>query len=134
MAVLLDPHAADRPDEPALIDERGSTSWGELRTRVTKLSNAFAARGIGSGDTIAVMMGNRREFFEVLLAAAHTGFTVVPVNWHGVADEVAYVIGDSGAKALVVDDRFADVAVAALADDRASNVEMAVVAGEACPR
>ena len=129
MAVLLDAHASDRPDEPALIDERGATSWGELRTRVTKLSNAFAARGTGSGDTIAVMMGNRREFFEVLLAAAHTGFTVVPVNWHWVADELAYVIGDSGARGLIVGDRFVDVAVEALADERSTTIEFSAVAG-----
>ncbi|MEZ5245549.1 MAG: AMP-binding protein [Acidimicrobiales bacterium] len=129
MAVLLDAHATARPDEAALVDERGATTWSELRTRVTKLSRAFADRGIGSGDTVAVMMGNRRELFEVLLAAAHTGFTVVPVNWHWVADELAYVIDDSGARALIVGERFAEVGVEALADPRAANIEFSAVAG-----
>jgi long-chain acyl-CoA synthetase len=129
MAVLLDTHATDRPDRPALIDERGETTWSELRTRVTRLSRAFADRGIASGDTVAVMMGNRRELFEVLLAAAHTGFTVVPVNWHWVADELAYVIDDSGARALIVGERFAGVAVEALSDARAATIEFSAVAG-----
>lgn len=129
MTVLLDNHAAARPDEPALVDERGATSWSELRTRVTRLSRAFADRGIGSGDTVAVMMGNRRELFEIMLAAAHTGFTIVPVNWHWVADELAYVIDDSGARALLVGERFADIGVAALADPRAAAVDFAAVAG-----
>jgi len=129
MAILLDNHAANHPDRPALIDEAGETSWSELKTRVTRLSRAFADRGIGSGDTIAVMMGNRRELYEILLAAAHTGFTVVPVNWHWVADELAYVIDDSGARGLIVGERFADVAVAALADPRAASIEFSAVAG-----
>ena len=64
-------------------------------------------------------MGNRAEAFELFWAAAHLGITYVPVNWHWVADELAYVIEDSGATVLVVDDRFADVAVEALADPRA---------------
>ncbi|MEQ8841016.1 MAG: AMP-binding protein [Acidimicrobiales bacterium] len=129
MAILLESHAAAHPDRPALIDEDGTTTWAELCDRVIRLSNGFAARGIGSGDTIAVMMGNRRELYEVLLAAAHTGFTVVPVNWHWVADELAYVIEDSGARALVVGERFADVATTALADPRAAGIEFSVVAG-----
>ena len=105
MTVLLEGHAKNHPDRPALVDESGSTTWAELAQRVTRLSNAFADRGIGAGDTIAMMMGNRRELYEVLLAAAHTGFTVVPVNWHWVADELAYVIEDSGGRALVVEDK-----------------------------
>ena len=102
MAILLDNHVAAHPDRAALVDELGTTTWAELRTRVTRLSRAMADRGLGSVDTIAVMMGNRREIYEILLAAAHTGFTVVPVNWHWVADELAYVIEDSGARALLV--------------------------------
>jgi long-chain acyl-CoA synthetase len=127
MAILLDTHAQNHPDRAALVDESGTTTWAELQARVTQLSHAFADRGVGSGDTIALMMGNRRELYEVLLAAAHTGFTVVPVNWHWVADELAYVIEDAGAKALVVGSRFEEVALAALADDRAASIEFSAV-------
>ncbi|MDW3219556.1 MAG: AMP-binding protein [Acidimicrobiales bacterium] len=129
MAILLDNHVAAHPDRAALVDEHGTTTWAELRTRVTRLSRAMADRGVGSGDTIAVMMGNRRELYEILLAAAHTGFTVVPVNWHWVADELAYVLDDAGAKALLVGNRFVDVATAALADPRAATVEFSAVVG-----
>lgn len=130
MAILLDDHVATDPHGPALVDENGITSWTELRERVTRLSRAMADRGIGSGDTIAVMMGNRRELYEILLAAAHTGFTVVPVNWHWVADELAYVVEDSGARALLVGDRFVDVATAAMADDRSASIEFSAVVGD----
>lgn len=128
MAILLDAHAEAKPDRFALIDEYGTTTWAQLRARVIQLSNAFANHGVGSGDTVALMMGNRRELFEVMLASAHTGFTVVPVNWHWVADELAYVIEDSGAKGLVVGERFVEVAKTALADPRCSTIEFKVLA------
>jgi long-chain acyl-CoA synthetase len=130
MTVLLDGHAENHPDRPALIDESGTTTWAQLQVRVTQLSNAFAARDVGPGDTLAVMMGNRRELYEVLLAASHIGFTVVPVNWHWVADELAYVIADSGAKAIVVGERFAQIATLALGDERCASIEFSVLAGE----
>jgi long-chain acyl-CoA synthetase len=130
MTILLDAQVASHPDRAALIDEFGSTTWAQLSERVTRLSRAFRDRGVGPNDTIAMMMGNRREVFEVFLAAAHTGFTVVPVNWHWVADELAYVIEDSGARALVVDERFEETAQRALADPRASSIEFSVMARE----
>ena len=44
------------------------------------------------------------------------GVQIVPVNWHWVAGEVAYVLDNSGAKVLLVEDALADVAAAALAE------------------
>ena len=129
MPILLDGHADAHPDRPALIDEDRTTTWSELRERVTKLCNALSDHGFGTGDTIVAMMGNRNEFFEVLLAAAHTGFTVVPVNWHWVADELAYVIEDSGATGVIVGSRFEPIAVEALADERAAAVDLVARGG-----
>jgi long-chain acyl-CoA synthetase len=77
------------------------------------------------------MTGNRREWFEVTLACAHAGLTFVPVNWHLVAPEVAYILGDSGAKGFMVGERFAGVGRGALDDERSSAVEVAVQIGGA---
>jgi long-chain acyl-CoA synthetase len=76
------------------------------------------SRGLRQGDTVALLCGNRREFFEVMVAVMHAGLVVVPVNWHWVADELAYVMDDSEASALVVDGRFASVAAEACRDAR----------------
>lgn len=113
---------------PALIDERGTTTWGALDERVNRLVHALRAAGIGVGDTVALMSGNRREWFEVHLAASHAGITTVPVNWHWVADELAYVLDNSDSVALFVEDRFAGVAAEALA--RSPRVRACVVIGE----
>ncbi|MCW2899202.1 MAG: putative fatty-acid--CoA ligase [Streptosporangiaceae bacterium] len=113
MAELLLPHAESKPDEPALTDEFGATTWRELNERVNRLIGALSALGLGVADTIAIHSGNRREYFELMAAATHAGLHYALVNWHWTAEELRYVLQDSGAAVLFSEDRFADVARAA---------------------
>jgi long-chain acyl-CoA synthetase len=107
------------PDRRALVDPHGhESSYGELVAHM----NAFArglgarglgARGLGSGDTVAVLLPNSRELLEVYGAAVQTGLTFVALNWHLGAEELSYVLADSGASALVVHEQFGEAARAA---------------------
>src|SRR4029450_4972429 len=110
MARLFAETAARRPDDPALVDERVTTPWRALDERTNRLIHALRAAGLRAGDTIALLAGNRRQYFEVMGAAMHAGLFGVPVNWHWVARELAYVVDNSDAVALVADDRFLGVA------------------------
>ncbi|MCO5998263.1 AMP-binding protein [Actinoallomurus rhizosphaericola] len=116
MARLLRPYAQARPDEPAVVDERGAATWREFEARVDRLAGALRGLGLETGDVIALHSGNRRECVEVMAAATHIGLRYVLVNWHWSADELAYVLADSGATALFSEDRFAETAVAATAE------------------
>ncbi len=133
MAELTEKLIEGREDRAALVDESGSTSFGELDERTNRAVNALRGLGLQTHDTVALMCGNRREFFEVFLAATHGGWVVVPVNWHWVADELAYVVGNSGAKAVIVDERFLDVAEAARRDGRAAKCSRWIVVGGVDP-
>ena len=115
MAVLLNDIVATRGDEPAIVDGRGTRTWVQLNERVERLVHALRDRGLNSGDCVMAMLGNQAEAIEVALACAHGGWLLVPVNWHWVADEVAYVLGDTDAAAVVVDARWVEVVTAALA-------------------
>ena len=108
MAELLAPHAARRGDAPALTDEFGATSWRELERRVDRLIHALRGAGLRAHDTIAVLSGNRREFYELMAASAHASWRYVPVNWHWAPEEIAYVLQNSDSVALIADGRFAD--------------------------
>jgi long-chain acyl-CoA synthetase len=127
MADLIEPLAARRGDAPALVDEQGSRTFAELDDRTNRLVHALRSLGIQRGDTIAAMVGNRCEFFELFAAAAHGGWVVVPVNWHWVSDELAYVLANSGARVAVIEDRFAQTAQAAR--EQSSQVEQWVSVG-----
>ncbi len=101
------------PDAEALRFEGVSRSFGELDDRVDRLADALRSRGIGGGDRVATLMTNRMEVLETYLAAARLGAICVPVNFRLVADEIAYVLLDSGAAALVVDEGLAPSAAKA---------------------
>jgi long-chain acyl-CoA synthetase len=115
MARLLAAHAERDPDRHALTDIAGTTRWGDFNARVNRLVNGFRALGLSAGDLLAIVAGNSRECFEVMAAAGHSGILFVPVNWHFTAEELAYVVADSGAKLLICDAQFAPLAQAAVA-------------------
>jgi len=73
-----------------------------LEERVKKAAAGFAALGLEEGDRVAIMLRNDIPFFEATFACGELGLYPVPVNWHFSSDETAYVLSDSGARALVV--------------------------------
>ena len=135
MAIQIARIAERKPDAPALIDERGTTTFAQLDRRTNQLISALRGRGLAVGDTVAVMSANRRELFEAIAAYGHAGWVGVPVNWHWTAEELAYVVDDSDAVALVVDDLHLDVALAAGDEhpDRLARCPLRVVIGDEAP-
>jgi len=98
------------PQERALLFEGQERSVGELDERVTRLANALAERGVNRGDRVATLGYNGMEIVETYLAASRLGAICVPINFRLVAAEITYIAENSGAVALVVDDRLAEVA------------------------
>ena len=127
MATLTKEFADARGDEAGARRRAPARPRGaEFDERVNRLVNGLRAAGLTTGDTIAVVVGNRREWFEIAMACAHGGWTYVPVNWHWVADELAYVFEDADVVAVVVDGRYVDAVAAALDDDRSTAVRLVV--------
>ena len=133
MARLTAAIAQRKGDATALVDEFGESSWSTFDERINRVIHGLRAAGLNSGDTLALMCGNRREYFEVTVAAMHAGMIIVPVNWHWVAAELAYVIEDSDAVAFIVEDRYADVAVEACADAQSAGCPVRIVIGDQVP-
>jgi len=113
MALLSAPLRASKGDEPAIIDDDGSVTWREFDDRSNRLLNGLRARGHAPGSTIALLMGNRREFLESNNAFFHGGYLYPPVNWHFSPAEVAYILSDSDAAAMLVDDAYLELALEA---------------------
>jgi long-chain acyl-CoA synthetase len=118
--------AEQRPDDHALIDERGAVTWSDLNARSNRLVHALRALGLAPGDAIALYAGNCREYFEVMLAANHAGIAYVPVNWHFTPEELAYVIADSGARVLFAEGQFLGQAQAAVARGETPGLEACI--------
>ncbi|MDP1794399.1 MAG: AMP-binding protein [Acidimicrobiales bacterium] len=95
--------ARDDPDGLALVDAQRKLTWAEFDQRVNRIGHALLDSGLGRGDHLAMVMGNRSEFMEVLGACLKTGMILTPVNWHFNGDEASYVVDDCDARALIVD-------------------------------
>ena len=95
-----------------------------LEERVKKAASGFLSLGLREGDRVAILMRNDIAFLEATFACGELGLYPVPVNWHFSADETAYVLNDSGAKALVI---HADL-LPALKGSVPENVQCVVVA------
>lgn len=129
MPELLQDQITGRPDEVALRDDDGALTWRQLGERVNRWAGLLSGSGLAGGDRVACVLGNRRETFVVLLACLHSGLTVVPVNWHLTAPEVAHIVADSGARAVVVEPTHVPTVSAALLG--VAGVATRVVLGEA---
>jgi fatty-acyl-CoA synthase len=106
-------HAYSNPRGIALRYEGASIDWEQLHDRVRRLAAVLSARGVRHGDRVAILMMNRPEFVETVIAANTIGAIAVPINFRLVRDEVAYVLGDSGASIIVTDAALAPLAQAA---------------------
>lgn len=106
VADIVRTHGATRPDVVALIDGKRSVTFGELDARSSQAAQAFRAAGIGFGDRVAFVEKNCVEFFEILCGLAKLGAIGVPVNWRLAAPEMAHIIADAGARAVVVGTEF----------------------------
>ncbi len=115
---VLSERARLSPDKEALVvvatGER--FTYRQLAERARTAALVWRSLlGLDAGDRIAVLAGNRVELVDAFFAAARSGVVVVPLNTRSTARELAWVMEDSGARALVYDGAFADT-VAALRD------------------
>ncbi|WP_170981600.1 class I adenylate-forming enzyme family protein [Nocardioides dongxiaopingii] len=102
---LLDRSAESRYGaRPAFGFADETVTFVQVRDRALQVAGGLARAGVGRGDTVAVMMGNRREWVETFFGLAALGAVCVPVNVLLTGREIEHVCRDSGARVLVVDE------------------------------
>lgn len=118
------------PNTVALKDARRSFTYPMVNRRVNRLAHSLLSMGLTKGDKAAVLMENSIEIVEMYLACAKSGIIIVPINFRLVSQEVAYILENSDAKALIVHDQFIDTVAPLRADLTAISPERYVVVGE----
>ncbi|MDT5308259.1 MAG: fatty-acyl-CoA synthase, partial [Mycobacterium sp.] len=118
-----------QPSATALRFLGNTVTWAELRDRVAALAGALIRRGVGFGDRVMVLMLNRTEFVESLLAANMIAAIAVPINFRLTPSEVAFLVEDCEARVLITESVLS--AVAAGVRTLTSVLDTIVVAGDA---
>lgn len=119
-------HAQMQPGAPALRHVGRTITWAELDSRVTALGDALRRRGVGYGDRVMILMLNRTEFVEAMLAANRIGAIAVPVNFRLTPPELGFLVEDCEARVMVTEPVLAGVATAVR--DLAPVLESVIVA------
>ena len=105
-------HALMQPEATALRFRGRTTTWTQLQVRVSALAGALHRRGVGAGDRVMILMLNRPEFVEAVLAANSLDAIAVPVNFRLTAAELAYLVENCGAAVVITEPALAPVAAA----------------------
>jgi acyl-CoA synthetase (AMP-forming)/AMP-acid ligase II len=113
MSLAAAEKARSTPGAIALADHQTVLDWSHLDVAINQGGNRLLQEGIASGARVAVFAHNSVETALVYLICLHTGHSSVPANFHLTADELAYILVDSGAQMLFVDAQTAAVGIAA---------------------
>ncbi len=95
-------HAAERRhDRPALVDDHGAVTYGELDAEVSRGTAALQSLGVRPGDRVAIIIGSSPMFVQAFFAALRAGAAAVPLLPGLAADELRHAIVDSGARVVL---------------------------------
>ena len=97
------------PDRHAIVFDDQRITFGDLAGRVNRLANGLADLGVGAGDRVAVMQVNCNEHIESYFATAKLDAIFVPINFRARAEELSFMLNDSGVKAIILGQRYQDM-------------------------
>ena len=99
-------HALLRPGKLGTRDSRRALTYREWDQRANRLADALVDRGLRSGDRVALLAYNCIEWMEIYVALARADLVAVPINFRLTAGEIAYIVTDAGATALIAGEEF----------------------------
>lgn len=105
-------HALATPDKPAVIlaDSGEVVTYRQLERNSAALARVLHDAGLRPGDVVAVLSDNAAPVFDVYWAAHRSGLYITAINHHLTPAEAAYIVTDSGARALIVSAALRDLA------------------------
>src|SRR3954454_2115942 len=101
LATILRESATKDPGKPVALLEGNPMSYGELDRASDQLATGLQALGVNPGDAVGIQLPNIPQFLISYFGLLKAGAVAVPMNVLLKAPEVAFYLGDSGAKALV---------------------------------
>ena len=103
------------PDRVAVIHGAQRYTWKQTFARCRQLASALAKRGIGVGDTVAVMLANTPPMYEAHFGVPVTGAVLNALNTRLDAESLAFMLDHGGAKLLITDREYSPIVEKALA-------------------
>ncbi len=106
---VLSSHARLRPNAEGARDLDNSLSYAQWNERACRLANALTVMGLEQGQRVAILAYNRLEWVEIYAALAKVGLVAVPINFRLTGPEVAFIINDAEAAAVIVEEALVEL-------------------------
>ncbi|MCY4238605.1 MAG: acyl-CoA synthetase [Rhodospirillaceae bacterium] len=113
---LIERSASVFPNRPSVIHGSRRYTWFETWSRARKLGSALSSRGLGKGDTVAVMLPNIPEMFECHFGIPMTGAVINALNTRLDATTIAFILNHGEANVLITDREFSPTISVALSE------------------
>jgi fatty-acyl-CoA synthase len=113
---VLEMHARLFPEKVGARDLERAMTFRLWASRARKLANALCGLGLEKGDRVAVLAYNCLEWAEIYAATAMAGLVAVPINFRLVGPEIRFIVENSEARALIVQDELLDAVESVRAD------------------
>jgi acyl-CoA synthetase (AMP-forming)/AMP-acid ligase II len=107
---MMSRNARKFPDKEALVYGETRLTYKQLNGRINRLAHALMDLGIKRDDKVAILAFNCNQFMETYFALAKMGGVAVPINFRLHPEEMAYIINQSDAKALIMGEAFVEIA------------------------
>ena len=91
------------PNRTSIIHGKKQFTWSETYKRSKQLASALSKRGIGKGDTVAVLCFNTPEIYETHFGVPMIGAVLNTINIRLDVDTISYILEHGEAKALITD-------------------------------
>ena len=106
---LLRRAASIYPDKTAVIHHQRRLTWGEIFGRCQRVASALTKRGIGKGDTVAILSANTPEMFEAHFGIPACGAVLNTINTRLDSGTISYIFEHGEAKVIFADTQFLSV-------------------------
>ncbi len=106
---LLDSVVARYPDRPFVITDGGVLSYAELAERTVRVARGLVERGVAPGERVALVLPNGPDIIAARFAVARAGAVAVPVSFRLHALELAQILEQSQASALITMEEFREI-------------------------
>ena len=108
IGLFITKRAELNPNTEAIVDISSGKrlTYPELNARCNKAAHGLVDGGLEVGDRVATLLMNGPEFVEIFFGGAKVGGVTVALNWRLVADELSFILTDSGASTLVFGSAF----------------------------
>ncbi|MSQ18838.1 MAG: long-chain fatty acid--CoA ligase [Betaproteobacteria bacterium] len=108
LAATLTQAAAKWPNKEGLVFEGRRWTFAQWNRAANKAAHAFAAHGVKKGDRVAILTWNLPEQVIAFYGLMKIGAVPVPINYRLAANEIKYIVDDSGARLLMFEEVLRD--------------------------